>query len=230
MITPIRHASTIPTGCRSAPAPRMNLNQTVAGHRGSRRQDRFRSRFISASLAKGQDFEFTDAGILPQFMPGPIGVEEVQPGTPADKAGLRAGDQIESVDGHPFHTVFHPAGLHAVGPGKAADARGHPQGRSAHAVRPIPPSSIPDWKLGFQAVRYAAAQRPAALRQSRGPVHGLLPSTIRPDIVEVLGRLLRARSRSRSCPVRSASPRMAGQAAETKGWSPEVRPRRRPSA
>ncbi len=54
---------------------------------------------------RGQDFDFSDAGILPQFMPGPIGVEEVQPGTPADKAGLHAGDQIESVDGHQFHTV-----------------------------------------------------------------------------------------------------------------------------
>ena len=38
-------------------------------------------------------------------MTGPIEVLEVQPGTPADKAGLRAKDKIVSVDGHPFHSV-----------------------------------------------------------------------------------------------------------------------------
>ena len=42
---------------------------------------------------------------LEQFVPGPIWVQEVQPGMPAEKAGLRAGDAIQSVDGHPFHSV-----------------------------------------------------------------------------------------------------------------------------
>jgi regulator of sigma E protease len=40
---------------------------------------------------KGDDV----AGMLPQYLQGAIGVQEVQPGTPADKAGLRAGDTIQ---------------------------------------------------------------------------------------------------------------------------------------
>jgi len=55
--------------------------------------------------ARKDDFEIGDMGILPQYLPGPIGVAEVQPGTPAAQAGLRAGDAIASVDGHAFHTV-----------------------------------------------------------------------------------------------------------------------------
>ncbi len=55
--------------------------------------------------AKSDSFDLSDAGISPQILPGPIGVEQVQPGTPAEQAGLRAGDQIESVDGQAFHSV-----------------------------------------------------------------------------------------------------------------------------
>jgi regulator of sigma E protease len=32
-------------------------------------------------------------------------VAQVQPGTPAEQAGLRGGDQIEAVDGHAFHST-----------------------------------------------------------------------------------------------------------------------------
>ena len=43
--------------------------------------------------------------LQPQYLPGPIQVAQVQPGTPAEQAGLRAGDQIEAVDGHAFHST-----------------------------------------------------------------------------------------------------------------------------
>ncbi len=52
------------------------------------------------AAAKEDDFDVSDAGILPQIMPGPIPVSEVEAGTPAAAAGLRAGDKIESVNGH----------------------------------------------------------------------------------------------------------------------------------
>jgi regulator of sigma E protease len=55
---------------------------------------------IPAKLKEG-DF----AGMVPQFMPGPIHVQDVQPGAPAAQAGLMPGDDIRSVDGHPFHSV-----------------------------------------------------------------------------------------------------------------------------
>jgi regulator of sigma E protease len=57
------------------------------------------------SAAKAEDFDIGDTGMQPQYLPGPIQVDKVQPGTPAEQAGLRAGDQIEAVDGHAFHST-----------------------------------------------------------------------------------------------------------------------------
>jgi regulator of sigma E protease len=55
--------------------------------------------------AKAEDFDIGDTGMQPQYLPGPIQVAQVQSGTPAEQAGLRAGDQIEAVDGHAFHST-----------------------------------------------------------------------------------------------------------------------------
>jgi regulator of sigma E protease len=57
------------------------------------------------SSAKSDSFDFVDAGISPQYLPDPIQVAKVQPGSPADQAGLRDGDQIASVDGLAFHST-----------------------------------------------------------------------------------------------------------------------------
>ena len=57
------------------------------------------------SSARNDDFDLGDSGLQPQYLAGPISVQEVAQGTPAEQAGLRAGDAIESVDGHSFHSV-----------------------------------------------------------------------------------------------------------------------------
>jgi regulator of sigma E protease len=56
-------------------------------------------------VPKGQDFEAEDLGLLPRVQDAPIGVEATEAGMPAAKAGIKAGDQILSVDGHEFHYV-----------------------------------------------------------------------------------------------------------------------------
>jgi regulator of sigma E protease len=45
----------------------------------------------------------TALGVLDVTQPGPLKVEDVSPGTPAYKAGIREGDLFLSVDGHVFH-------------------------------------------------------------------------------------------------------------------------------
>ncbi len=57
------------------------------------------------SAAKSEDFDIGDTGMQPQYLPGPIQVAQVQPGYPAERAGLRGGDQIAAVDGHAFHST-----------------------------------------------------------------------------------------------------------------------------
>jgi S1-C subfamily serine protease len=93
---------------------------------------------------KGDDL----AGLLPQFLPGPISVKEVQPGTPADQAGLRNGDAIQSVDGHPFHTVSSLLAYMQSGQGKAISLEVVRNG----ALLPLvahPAKLDTGWKLGF---------------------------------------------------------------------------------
>src|SRR5579863_5513744 len=168
---------------------------------------------------RGQDFDFSDAGILPQFMPGPIGVDEVQPGTPADKAGLRSGDQIESVDGHQFHTVSTLLAYMQAGQGKPIALSILRNGQQL-TLQATPAKLDSSWKLGFAAVPSPLRSDPQPIRKSISLSKNfcLTNST---DIVEVLGRLLtrKVAVSQLSGPIGIA--RMTGQAVETKGWFPK---------
>lgn len=181
-------------------------------------------------LPRGEDeLDFSDFGILPQFMPGPIGVHDVVSGTPADKAGLRAGDQIIAVDGHAFHTVNTLLAYMQAYPGKeitlevlrdekqvtlqatpALMYSGRTQGQSANS----------EWELGFHPLASPVRNDPLSLRKSFAEANDFCTgnSTL---IVEVLGRLFthKVSMTQLSGPVGIA--RMAGQAAEMNGWLPK---------
>jgi regulator of sigma E protease len=196
----------------------MNLNQTVAVT-VLRDGNPLQLSLHVPPEPRGQDFDFSDAGILPQFMPGPIGVEEVQPGTPADRAGLRAGDQIESVDGHQFHTVSTLLAYMQTGQGKPISL-GILRNGDRLAVQATPSKLDSNWKLGFAAVSPPLRNDPLPLRKAIAQSKNfcLTNST---DIVEVLGRLLtrKVAVSQLSGPIGIA--RMSGQAVETKGYFPK---------
>jgi len=197
----------------------LNLNQTVpvTVQRGD--QDVQLSLHIPP-MSRGEDeFDFSDAGILPQFTPGPIGVHDVQSGTPAAQAGLQAGDRIETVDGHQFHTVSTLLAYMQANPGKPLALGILRNGR--HIVLHATPAKLDtSWKLGFEAVATPLRDDPLpfgkAMVQSRSFCvdNSML-------IVEVLGRLFERKVAvsQLSGPVGIA--RMAGQAAEMKGWLPK---------
>src|SRR5215472_6228202 len=50
-----------------------------------------------------QHYDVSKTGLFVQFGQSPIGIEQVSQGSPAQRAGLEAGDKIHSVDGHQFH-------------------------------------------------------------------------------------------------------------------------------
>ena len=58
---------------------------------------------------------------MSQYTQSPIQIDQVSPNSPAQNAGLQAGDKIVSVDGHAFHTVSPLVDLHADRQGQAAD-------------------------------------------------------------------------------------------------------------
>ncbi len=169
---------------------------------------------IPADL-KGDDL----AGMLPQYLAGPIGVQEVAPGTPAEKAGLRAGDAIQSVDGHAFHTVSTLLAYMQAGQGKqlslVVQRNGSPVQMTAH-----PAKLDTAFKLGFSTVPVPFRNDPLPVTKafSKSTAFCADNSFL---IVEVLQRIFthRVSVSQLSGPVGIA--RMAGEAAEMKGWFPK---------
>ena len=170
---------------------------------------------------KGEDgVDVTDAGIEPQFLPGPIPVHEVSPGTPADKAGLHAGDQIVSIDGHQFHYVGTLQAYMKAYPGKTLTMDVLRNGKNL--TLQATPEKQPDssWRLGFEAINPPMKRAPMPVRAAavKSKNFSVNNSTL---IVEVVGRLFtrRVAVSQLSGPVGIA--RMAGEAAQTDTWLPK---------
>jgi membrane-associated protease RseP (regulator of RpoE activity) len=106
--------------------------------------------------AKSDDFDLSDAGISPQYLPGPIEVAEVQPGMPAEEAGLRGGDAIAAVDGQAFHSVNTLLAYMQAGKGKTLTLTVLRNGATLQ-ITATPTKLDTRWMLGF-------APRPVPIR------------------------------------------------------------------
>ena len=176
--------------------------------------------FSIPASAKNDDFQMSDAGLLEEYMPGPIGVQEVSPGTPAEQAGLRAGDLIQSVDGHPFHTVESLLAYMQAGQGNPITLVVLRKGATVQMVaRPakLDPSG---WKLGFVRVAPSIHDSPMTIGKA-------IPEATKfcADnsflIVEVLQRIFTHKIAVSQLAGPVGIARMAGDAAEMKEWSPK---------
>jgi regulator of sigma E protease len=171
------------------------------------------------AAAKTDDFDFSDAGILPQYLPGPIGVQEVMPGEPADQAGLRAGDAIQSVDGHSFHTVQTLLAYMQAGQGKPITLVLLRNGVSLPIVA-HPVKRDAGYKLGFAAAAIPFRSNPLPINKAvnKSTVFCSDNSFL---IVDVLGRLFTHKVSVNQLAGPVGIARMAGEAAEMKGWYPK---------
>jgi regulator of sigma E protease len=170
------------------------------------------------AIPKRSDFRFTDAGMWPQTNNGPIGVDTVEPGTPAQRAGLRAGDQIEKVDGLEFHDVLTLIGYMNYGQGKPITLTVLRNGAPMTIV--ATPAILDDgYKLGF-APAGETREDPLSWSASVGASKDFCTKNSL-LIVQVLRGLFtnRVHVNQLSGPVGIA--RMAGQAAK-RGWSPMI--------
>ena len=193
----------------------LNPNQTVPVT-----VDRPSGKTLQVSLRLPAELKGEDvAGMLPQYLAGPIGVQEVAPGTPAERAGLRAGDAIQSVDGHAFHTVTTLLAYMQAGQGRQLSLvvlrNGAPVQMTAY-----PAKLDTAYKLGFATVPIPYRNEPLPLTRaiSKSTAFCADNSFL---IAEVLQRIMtrRVSVSQLSGPVGIA--RMAGEAAEMKGWFPK---------
>jgi len=65
----------------------------------------FHTSLFLSDPSKGEDFDIESLGLLPKKQNGPLGVRDVITGDPADRAGLKAGDKIISIDGQSVYSV-----------------------------------------------------------------------------------------------------------------------------
>jgi regulator of sigma E protease len=170
-------------------------------------------------VPKGEDLDLSDEGILPQFLPGPIQVDEVEPDTPAERAGLRGGDAIEAVDGHAFHYVQTLLAYMRYGQGSPLDLTVLRNGQTLHLTA-NPTKLDADWKLGFVAVLPPYRDQPLAFGKAAGKALGFCKenSTL---VLEVLKRLFTRRFSVSQLNGPVGIARMAGQATEMNGWEPK---------
>ena|SRR5579863_4630992 len=173
--------------------------------------------------ARGKDPDLDDAGIYLHLYESPIIVQQVAEGTPAEQAGLKDGDLITSVDGHAFHTILPLLSYLQSGQGAPVTLAVQRNGVALPPIVVHPSIRDGGWKLGFAPGMPADPpmhQEPLpfylAMHKSRS--FCVENSTV---ILDALGRILtRKVSISQlSGPVGIA--RMAGQAAETKGYFPK---------
>jgi regulator of sigma E protease len=68
-----------------------------------------RTTTLTITVPSNTEFGLDDivtVGLIPRMDPGPIGVLTVSADTPADRAGLQAGDQVVSLNGLHLHSVY----------------------------------------------------------------------------------------------------------------------------
>jgi regulator of sigma E protease len=171
--------------------------------------------------AKDDDFGLNDAGLLPQYLSGPIGIHEVEPGTPAALAGLRAGDAIQSIDGHPFHFVTSLQAYLAQGQGKPVSLVVVRNGAALPPIVAQPAKLDSGWKLGI--VTTSIPNRNDPLPWSAAIVKSTTFCTQKSLlIVDVLDRLIRHKVAASQLAGPLGIARVAGEAAETTDWFSKV--------
>lgn len=158
-------------------------------------------------------------GLFFHFIDSPIRVDLTMPGSPAEKAGLRHGDTILTIDGYKFHTLEPLLEYLKEGQGKPITLSVLRDGvTSPVIIQPTQQSS--GWRLGFQSMPgddLKMERRPMTLSKAL-PLSLEACKTGSRMIFDVLGKLFtrQASVKELSGPIGIA--RVAGKAAQTKYW------------
>jgi regulator of sigma E protease len=170
--------------------------------------------------AKSDSFSLNDAGLSPQLSDGPIGVLRVQPGTPAEQAGLLEGDAIEAVDGHAFHSVNTLLDYMQAGAGKPLALTVLRKGATLQLVATPARLDSTSWKLGFAPVLTPMRDEPLSIA-SAGVKSLVFFKTNALLVGEILDRLFTHRLSVKQMMGPVGIAQAAGEVAEMDGWQPK---------
>jgi regulator of sigma E protease len=174
---------------------------------------------------RGDDFDFDTVGFVPRMQQGPLTIHQIEPGMPAAKAGMKAGDQILSVNGLALHSVDALLAFLQQDQGRpvrvAAMRDGQPFQLELQPVMADPGDGHKLYRVGFtlNAPPFKIQQLPlpAALKQS---VHfNLRYSGL---ILEVLHRMVTRRFAVQDLSGPIGIARETGLAVEQPGWQPII--------
>ena len=93
--------------------------------------------------------DLSKAGIFVQYTQTPIQIDQVSANSPAQNAGLQAGDKIVSVDGHAFHTVLPLVDYMQTGKGSPVVLAIDRKGVMLPPITVHPYVQEGGWRLGF---------------------------------------------------------------------------------
>jgi len=178
-----------------------------------------------ADPSKGQNFDLDSVGLLPRVQEGPLGIHDVMPGNPAERAGMKAGDAILSVNGQAVHSVAAVMALLQETQGKPANLV------LRRGSQTLNITATPIWgddgtgrmgyRLGFHPALapFHVEQLPLGEAIKKSVSFNLQNSGY---IVDVLKRLVTHRSNVQQLSGPIGIARETGEAVKMAGWQPII--------
>jgi regulator of sigma E protease len=203
----------------------LNLNRTVPFafvHDGRRVNTQFP---LTTPATSPEDFDPATLGFVPKMQMTPVKISELLPGAPAERAGLKPGDEIVSIDTIPVHSV--PTLLAYMQDQKGKPANLDILRNGQHMAVPITPQltdagdGIKSYRLGFEYVAPPIIVERLSLAKSSKIAWTFSKKSSRLILDVLKGMFERHISvKSLSGPIGIAP--VIHQAAEAKGWMPLI--------
>jgi regulator of sigma E protease len=178
-----------------------------------------------ADPTKGDDFEVESIGLIPKVQNGPLGVRDVMPGNPADKAGMKTGDAIVSINGQQVHSVAAVMAFLQQTQGKPVDLIVQRKDQTLQmTAQPIwgdDGTGRMGYRLGFHPAQapFHVEQLPVAKAIGQSITFNLNNSGY---IIDVLKRLVTRRSNVQQLSGPIGIARETGEAVTMPGWQPLI--------
>jgi regulator of sigma E protease len=186
---------------------------------------RFRTQLFLADPSKGQNFEIESLGLLPREQDGPLKVMDVMSGSAAQRAGLRAGDAIVSIDGVKLHSVHEVMALLQQTQGKQVTLV------IERGAQTLTMAATPNWGesgaggMSYQLGFYAA---PPPFHVEQLPLSEAIRESARTNlhysgyIIDTLRRLVQRPSNVQQMSGPIGIARVTGEAVSMPGWQPLI--------